>query len=131
MSCEPRLWEQRRSADVDVWLSAPDAVLHTGAVAPSRLPTLACPWQNCEKPWEPPSSPKSFCERAGIVVSQAEVDMPRKDRSVFSHRLAPVFQQRSALYLRIPRVWPESRGSDRLAPRSEVLQHKVRRDSGV
>ncbi len=76
-------------------------------------------------------STKPFCERAGIVVPQAEVDMPRKDRLVFSHRLAPVFQQRPALYLRIPRVRSESRSSNRLAPRSEVLQHKVRRDSRV
>src|SRR5579859_3674752 len=76
-------------------------------------------------------SPKPFCQRAGIVLSQPKMDVPRRDRAVFSRRLAPVFQQRPALYLRIPRVRPESRRSHRLAPRSEVVQHKVCRDSGV
>src|SRR5579859_8167707 len=76
-------------------------------------------------------APKPFCQRAGIVLSQPKMDVPRRDRAVFSRRLAPVFQQRPALYLRIPRVRPESRRSHRLAPRSEVVQHKVCRDSGV
>src|SRR5579859_6327901 len=76
-------------------------------------------------------APKPFCQRAGIVLSQPKMDVPRRDRAVFSRRLAPVFQQRPALYPRVPRVRPESRRSHRLAPRSEVVQHKVRGDSGV
>ena len=53
--------------EVAVWPCVPDAASHTGEAAPSRLPTPACPWQNCEKLREPPTiAPKPFCERAGI-----------------------------------------------------------------
>ena len=55
MSCEPRLWERGRYSEVAVWPCVPDAASHTGEAAPSRLPTPACPWQNCEKLREPPT----------------------------------------------------------------------------